>query len=82
MEPGERSRARCKRIDGEAVAHHKESAFVPVQRARLVVDCGCKSHRPRATRMLHAHLHAAESIRVRLRACAESAVIGECCPRF
>ena len=30
--------------------------------------------------MLHAHLHAAESIRIRLRPCAECAVIGERCP--
>jgi phosphoglycolate phosphatase len=82
MEPGEFSRARPKRIDGEAVAHDKEATLVPVQRARLVVDRGCKSHRPGTTRMLHAHLHAAESIRIWLRTCAERAVIGERCPRL
>ena len=77
MAPGECTGSRTKRVDGEAVADDKELCIIPMNCARLVVDNGGESDRPGAARCLHTQLHAAESIRVTLRASTECAMVHE-----
>ena len=75
MAPGDRTSARAKGVDGEAVANDKELRVIPVDRAWLVIDDSGEAHRPSATRCLDAQLHAAEPIGIALRASAECAMV-------
>ena len=77
MAPGERTGARAKGADSEAVTDDKELGIVPMNCARLVVDDGGEAYRPGAARRLDAQLHTAESIRIALSASAECAMVNE-----
>ena len=77
MAPGECAGARNEGVDSEAVPDDEELRIVPVDRARLVVDCSGEAYRPGAARSFNAQLHAAESIGVTLGAGAERAVVNE-----